>query len=105
MPGYDNAFGDLFQTILPEGNVIEYGYDHAGHLTSVERKGDIDPAIHGERTVYELDGASGTADDGADDDERQQADELAPGGHEHGGQPVEERGPRVGRHGQILAPA
>ncbi len=26
---YD-VFGDLFRTILPRGNVIEYGYDHAG---------------------------------------------------------------------------
>ena len=27
-----NAFGDLFQTILPAGNVIEYGYDQAGRV-------------------------------------------------------------------------
>jgi RHS repeat-associated protein len=52
---YD-VFGDLFQTILPEGNVIEYGYDSAGRLTSIERKPDADPASHGERTLYTLNG-------------------------------------------------
>ena len=52
---YD-VFGDLFQTILPEGNVIEYGYDHAGRLTSIEGKPDADPSSHGERTFYTLDG-------------------------------------------------
>jgi YD repeat-containing protein len=50
------VFGDLFQTILPEGNVVEYGYDHAGRLTSIERKPDADPASHGERTFYTLNG-------------------------------------------------
>jgi YD repeat-containing protein len=52
---YD-VFGDLFQTILPEGNVIEYGYDSAGRLTSIERKPDADPSSHGERTLYTLNG-------------------------------------------------
>ena len=51
-----NVFGDLFQTILPEGNVIEYGYDAAGRLTSVERKADDMPESHLERVVYTLDG-------------------------------------------------
>ena len=51
-----NVFGDLFQTILPEGNVIEYGYDSAGRLVSIERKPDALPESHGERTVYTLDG-------------------------------------------------
>ncbi|HEV8577888.1 MAG TPA: hypothetical protein VGX68_02300, partial [Thermoanaerobaculia bacterium] len=32
-----NAFGDLLRTILPRGNVIEYGYDPAGRLKTVER--------------------------------------------------------------------
>ena len=57
-------FGDLFRTILPRGNVIEYGYDSAGHLTSIERKadlltsGDCDFAHGpGERTLYTLDAA------------------------------------------------
>ena len=49
------VFGDLFQAILPRGNVIEYGYDPAGRLISVERKPD--PSTHGERTVYTLDEA------------------------------------------------
>ncbi len=51
-----NAFGDLFRTTLPEGNVIEYGYDPAGRLLSIERKPDA--ATPGERTLYTLD-ASG----------------------------------------------
>jgi RHS repeat-associated protein len=50
------AFGDLFQTVLPEGNVVEYGYGHAGRLTSIERKPDADPSSHGERTLYTLNG-------------------------------------------------
>ena len=29
-----NVFGDLFRTVLPRGNVIEYGYDAAGRLVS-----------------------------------------------------------------------
>ncbi|MEM7586841.1 MAG: hypothetical protein AAF560_25855, partial [Acidobacteriota bacterium] len=52
-----NVFGDLFQTVLPEGNVIEYAYDAAGRLTSIERKADDQPASHVERIVYTLDGA------------------------------------------------
>lgn len=51
------TFGDLFQTVLPEGNVIEYGYDSAGRLISVERKADDQPTSHGERTFYTLNGA------------------------------------------------
>ena len=51
-----NVFGDLFQTVLPEGNVIEYGYDAAGRLTSVERKPDDLAGSHLERIVYTLDG-------------------------------------------------
>ena len=50
------VWGDLFQTVLPEGNVIEYGYDHAGRLVSIERKPDDQPTSHGERVVYTLDG-------------------------------------------------
>lgn len=45
--------GDLFQTILPRGNVIEYTYDPAGRLIAVERRPDT--ATHGERTLYALD--------------------------------------------------
>ncbi|MGB6361054.1 MAG: hypothetical protein WBG64_00150, partial [Thermoanaerobaculia bacterium] len=48
-----NGYGDLFRTILPRGNVIEYTYDGAGRLTSIERKPDVD--TRGERTLYELD--------------------------------------------------
>ena len=47
-----NVFGDLFQTVLPEGNVIEYSYDATGRLLTVERKPDDQPTSHGERTVY-----------------------------------------------------
>ena len=47
--------GDLDHTILPAGKVIDYGYDAAGRLTSVERKPDL--ATPGERTVYQLDDA------------------------------------------------
>ena len=49
-----NTFGDLFQVVLPEGNVIEYSYDSAGRLLTIERKPDDDPASHGERVRYEL---------------------------------------------------
>ena len=52
-----NIFGDLFQTVLPEGNVIEYGYDPAGRLTSIERKADDQPTSHSERVVYTPDDA------------------------------------------------
>ncbi len=48
-----NVFGDLFRTILPRGNVIEYGYDPASRLVSIERKPDA--TTHGERTFYTLD--------------------------------------------------
>ena len=48
------VFGDLFRTTLPRGNVIEYGYDPAGRLISVERKPDALPETHGERTFYTL---------------------------------------------------
>jgi YD repeat-containing protein len=51
---YD-VFGDLRRTTLPAGNVIEYGYDDAGRLTSIERKPDF--ATPGERIVFELDNA------------------------------------------------
>jgi len=50
-----NVFGDLFQEILPRGNVIEYRYDPAGRLISIERKADTSPMSHNERTVYALD--------------------------------------------------
>ncbi len=52
-----NVFGDLFQTVLPEGNVIEYGYDAVGRLVSIERKADDQATNHTERVVYTLDGA------------------------------------------------
>lgn len=48
------VFGDLFQIVLPEGNVIEYGYDHVGRLESIERKIDDQPTSHGERTLFTL---------------------------------------------------
>ncbi len=47
-----NALGDLFRTTLPRGNLIEYGYDPAGRLVSIERKPAT--ATPGERTVYTL---------------------------------------------------
>jgi len=50
-----NAFSDLFRTTLPAGNVIEYSYDAAGRLTTIERKPDA--ATPGERAVYQLDDA------------------------------------------------
>jgi RHS repeat-associated protein len=49
-----NAFGDLLRTQLPRGNLIEYGYDAAGRLTSIERRPDA--TTRGERTFYTLDG-------------------------------------------------
>ena len=59
-----SEFGDLSRTILPRGNVIEYGYDSAGRLISIERKvellasGDCDVVLSpGERTLYTLDTA------------------------------------------------
>jgi YD repeat-containing protein len=48
-----SPLGDLFQTSLPRGNVIEYGYDAAGRLVTIERKPNA--ATHGERTLYTLD--------------------------------------------------
>lgn len=48
-----NGFGDLIRMTLPRGNVIEYGYDAVGRLTSVERKPD--EATPRERTLYTLD--------------------------------------------------
>ncbi len=50
------VFGDLFQTVLPRGNVIEYGYDPTGRLVSIERKPDDLPGSHIERSFYTLDG-------------------------------------------------
>ena len=49
-----NEFGDLFRTVLPRGNLIEYSYDPAGRLVSVERKPDA--VTPGERTFLTLDG-------------------------------------------------
>jgi RHS repeat-associated protein len=46
-------FGDLFRTALPQGNLVEYGYDTAGRLISIERKPNA--STHGERTFYTLD--------------------------------------------------
>lgn len=48
---YD-GYGDLVRTILPRENVIEYGYDHAGRLETIERKPDA--ATHGDRLSYTL---------------------------------------------------
>ncbi|HEY2293451.1 MAG TPA: hypothetical protein VGM86_22335, partial [Thermoanaerobaculia bacterium] len=48
-----NTFGDLFRTTLPRGNLIEYGYDAAGRLLSIERRPDA--STHGDRTFYTLD--------------------------------------------------
>ncbi len=50
-----NAFGDLLRTELPGGNVIEYGYDPAGRLVTIERKPDA--ATPAERVLYDLDAA------------------------------------------------
>jgi RHS repeat-associated protein len=47
-----NPFGELLRTILPRGNVIEYAYDPAGRLISIERKPDA--VTRGERTFYTL---------------------------------------------------
>nr|MDP9120122.1 hypothetical protein [Acidobacteriota bacterium] len=51
------VFGNLFQTQLPNGNVLEYGYEPGGlrRLISIERKADPAPTTHGERTLYTLD--------------------------------------------------
>ena len=50
-----NVFGDLSQTVFPEANVIEYGYDSAGRLISIERKADDQASTHGERVLFTLD--------------------------------------------------
>ncbi|MDX1998419.1 MAG: hypothetical protein SF066_11940 [Thermoanaerobaculia bacterium] len=50
-----NEFGDLLRTLLPRGNVVEYGYDSAGRLTSVHRRPNA--ATNGERTTWTLDSA------------------------------------------------
>jgi len=50
-----NEFGDLFRTVLPRGNVLEYGYDAAGRLLSIERKPD--ETTPDERTFFTLDDA------------------------------------------------
>lgn len=47
-----NVFGDLFRTLLPRGNLTEYGYDSAGRLISIERRPDA--ATKKERTFYTL---------------------------------------------------
>ena len=49
---YD-AFGDLDHTVMPRGNVIDYGYDDAGRIIWVERKPDL--STPGERTFHTLD--------------------------------------------------
>lgn len=48
-----NTFGDLFRTALPRGNLMEYGYDAAGRLISMERRPDA--TTHGDRSFYTLD--------------------------------------------------
>jgi RHS repeat-associated protein len=52
-----NVFGDLFQTQLPNGSVVENGYEPGGvrRLISIERKADSQPTTHGERTLFTLD--------------------------------------------------
>ena len=52
---YD-GYGDLDLRVLPEGNVIDYGYDGAGRLITVER---TRPGQRDERegTSYALDAA------------------------------------------------
>ncbi len=48
-----NVFGDLARMTLPRGNVIEYAYDTAGRLISIERKPDA--STPKERTLFALD--------------------------------------------------
>jgi YD repeat-containing protein len=48
-----SVFGDLDHTVLPRGNVIDYGYDGAGRIIWVERKADL--LTPGERIFYTLD--------------------------------------------------
>ena len=50
-----NVFGDLFRITRPEGNVVEYGYDHIGRLNSIEFKPNN--TTPGERTFYMHDAA------------------------------------------------
>ncbi len=50
-----NDFGDLFRTIRPENNILEYTYNPAGWLLSVESKPDAFTA--GERTLFTPDAA------------------------------------------------
>src|SRR6185503_15268343 len=45
-----NTLGDLLRTTMPRGNVVEYGYDPAGRLLSIERKPNVN--THGDRTFY-----------------------------------------------------
>ncbi len=47
------VFGDLARIILPEGNVVSYGYDRAGRVVTVERRPDT--TTPGERVLYTLD--------------------------------------------------
>ena len=47
-----NVFGDLVRTVLPQGNLVEYGYDSAGRLISVEKRPDR--TTPGERALYTL---------------------------------------------------
>jgi RHS repeat-associated protein len=49
---YD-TFGDLFRVTLPRGNIVEYGYDPAGRLVSIERRPDT--TNRSERILYTLD--------------------------------------------------
>jgi RHS repeat-associated protein len=50
-----DGFGELIRTTRPRGNVVEYGRDDMGRLTSIELKPDA--ATPGERTLYTLDKA------------------------------------------------
>jgi RHS repeat-associated protein len=68
------VFGDLFRTTLPEGNVIEYGYDAAGRLISIEQRPDA--ATHGERVFYTLDAAGNRT---LEKLQRWDADAMTPG--------------------------
>ena len=52
--GYSyNTLGDLSPDHDAAGNVVEYSYDLAGRLLSIERKPDAN--THGDRTFYTLD--------------------------------------------------
>lgn len=51
---YDE-YGDLDHTILPEGNIVDYEYDDAGRLISIERRPDL--SNRGERQLFTLDDA------------------------------------------------